>query len=88
MEEKYSSSACCPSHRVTFNDQNEVASQDRDGSFTVTYSQLGERINARKAGGLRVQFGERSNLERTILPGRSNQSLYRDVYIEHPHPPK
>ena len=63
MEEKYSSSACCPSHRVTFNDQNEVASQDRDGSFTVTYSQLGERINARKAGGLRVQFGERSNLD-------------------------
>ena len=84
MEEKYSSSACCPSHRVTFNDQNEVASQDRDGSFTVTYSQLGERINARKAGGLRVQFGERSNLERTILPGRHNQSLYRDVYSQHP----
>ena len=57
---------------MTFNDQNEVASQDRDGSFTVTYSQLGERITARKGGGLsqvqsqpglRVQFGEKSNLD-------------------------
>jgi len=31
-------------HRVTFNDQNEVASQDRDGTFKVTYRQLGERL--------------------------------------------
>ena len=75
IEEKCSSSASsasCPSHRVTFNDKNEVASQDLDGSFTVTYSQLGERITARKTGGLsqvqtqpglRVQFGEKSNLD-------------------------
>ena len=52
---------------MTFNDKNEVASQDLDGSFTVTYSQLGERISQRKTGGqsqgLRVQFGERSNLD-------------------------
>ena len=70
--DKCSSSASCPSHRVTFNDKNEVASQDLDGSFTVTYSQLGERITARKTGGLsqvqtqpglRVQFGEKSNLD-------------------------
>ena len=86
--DKCSSSACCPSQRVTFNDKNEVASQDLDGSFTVTYRQLGEKITARKTGGLRVQFGERSNLERTNLPGRSNQSLYRDVYSGHGHPPK
>ena len=61
--DKCSSSASCPSHRVTFNDKNEVASQDLDGSFTVTYSQLGERITARKTGGLRVQLGEKSNLD-------------------------
>ena len=86
--DKCSSSASCPSHRVTFNDKNEVASQDLDGSFTVTYSQLGERITARKSGGLRVQFGEKSNLERTVLPGRYDQSLYRDVYSQPQHSPK
>ena len=91
IEEKCSSSASsasCPSHRVTFNDKNEVASQDLDGSFTVTYSQLGERITARKSPGLRVQFGEKSNLERTVLPGRQNLSLYRDVYSQPHHLPK
>merc|ERR1712066_634814 len=35
------SSSSFPCHRVTFNDKNEVASQDLDGSFKVTYSQLG-----------------------------------------------
>ena len=54
---------------MTFNDKNEVASQDLDGSFTVTYSQLGERISQKKTGGqsqcqgLRVQLGEKSNLD-------------------------
>ena len=86
--DKCSSSASRPSHRVTFNDKNEVASQDLDGSFTVTYSQLGERITARKSPGLRVQFGEKSNLERTVLPGRQNLSLYRDVYSQPHHLPK
>ena len=51
---------------MTFNDKNEVASQDLDGRFTVTYSQLGERISGRKAGaeaGLRVHYSQRSNLD-------------------------
>ena len=84
------SSSSFPCHRVTFNDKNEVASQDLDGSFKVTYSQLGERISQKKTGGesqaqsqgLRVQFGEKSNLERTILPPLTRQSLYRDIYSE------
>ena len=38
-----------PAHRVTFNDKNEVASQDKDGTFTVTYSQLGEKIVPRQS---------------------------------------
>ena len=86
LQEEKGSTSSFPSHRVTFNDKNEVASQDLDGSFTVTYSQLGERISQRKTGGqsqgLRVQFGERSNLERTVLPSLAKQSLYRDIYSE------
>ena len=35
---------------VTFNDKNEVASQDSDGSFTVTYSQLGQRLRPQHPG--------------------------------------
>merc|ERR1711936_876189 len=52
-------------HRVTFNDKNEVACQDTDGSFTVTYSQLGEKISQKKTEGLglKVQYGERSSLD-------------------------
>ena len=64
--EKCSTSSSCPSHRVTFNDKNEVASQEEDGGFTVTYSQLGERISQRKTGGqpgLKVQYSQRSNLD-------------------------
>ena len=38
-----------PARRVTFNDKNEVASQDKDGTFTVTYSQLGEKIVPRQS---------------------------------------
>ena len=65
-----------PSHRVTFNDKNEVASQDRDGTFTVTYSQLGEKISQKSSGehlpkrpgGLKVQFGETSCVETVELP--------------------
>ena len=56
-------------HRVTFNDKNEVASQDKDGKFKVTYRQLGEKIKShaesvepRKAA-LKVQYGEKSRLE-------------------------
>ena len=71
--EKCPSSASSQSHRVTFNDKNEVASQDLDGSFTVTYSQLGERITGRKTEGIRVQFGEKSVVEQPV-------SLYRDIY--------
>ena len=70
--------------RVTFNDKNEVASQDLDtGAFTVTYSQLGEKINQRKltAPGLKVQFGEKSCVERTTLLDPED-SPYKDVYSE------
>ena len=88
LQEEKGSTSSFPSHRVTFNDKNEVASQDLDGSFTVTYSQLGERISQKKTGGqsqcqgLRVQLGEKSNLERTVLPSLARQSLYRDIYSE------
>jgi len=73
-----------PAHRVTFNDKNEVASQDKDGTFTVTYSQLGEKINPKqspdvsemkKPPGLRVQFGETSCLETVELPFKITDSL-------------
>ena len=56
-------------HRVTFNDKNEVASQDKDGKFKVTYRQLGEKIknqaetNEPKKAALKVQYGEKSRLE-------------------------
>jgi len=66
-------------HRVTFNDQNEVASQDKDGTFKVTYRQLGERLRrgdveegrlesrlreeGRRAAALRCTLAERSRLE-------------------------
>ena len=87
LEEKCSSSASSlPSHRVTFNDKNEVASQDLDGRFTVTYSQLGERISGRKAGaeaGLRVHYSQRSNLEKTLRSPVWSKSLYRDIYSQH-----
>ena len=78
-------------HRVTFNDKNEVASQDRDGTFTVTYSQLGEKISQKSSGehlpkrpgGLKVQFGETSCVETAaVLPVIANdQSLYKDIYV-------
>eukprot|EP00092_Neocalanus_flemingeri_P001503 GFUD01001604.1.p1 GENE.GFUD01001604.1~~GFUD01001604.1.p1 ORF type:complete len:546 (+),score=139.71 GFUD01001604.1:509-2146(+) len=56
-------------HRVTFNDKNEVASQDKDGTFKVTYRQLGEKIKNHaesvepKKAALKVQYGEKSRLE-------------------------
>jgi hypothetical protein len=56
-------------HRVTFNDKNEVASQDKDGKFKVTYRQLGEKIKNHaeatepKKAALKVQYGEKSRLE-------------------------
>jgi len=73
-------------HRVTFNDKNEVASQDKDGTFTVTYSQLGEKIVPRQSPdvsemkkpqtpGLRVQFGETSCLETVELPFKITDHL-------------
>ena len=77
-------------HRVTFNDKNEVASQDMDGTFTVTYSTLGEKINQKcssehlhkRPGGLKVQFGETSCVETAVLPVITNdQSLYKDIYV-------
>jgi len=77
-------------HRVTFNDKNEVASQDMDGTFTVTYSQLGEKITQKcsgehlpkRPGGLKVQFGETSSVETAVLPAITNdQSLYKDIYV-------
>ena len=71
--------------RVTFNDKNEVASQDLDtGAFTVTYSQLGEKINqSRQTPGLKVHFGEKSFLEQTtLLESNLQDSPYKDVYSE------
>ena len=66
------------SHRVHFNDKNEVASQDTDGSFTVTYRDLGEKIvtsqtsvttaTRTKTPGLKVQFGETSCVETVDMP--------------------
>jgi len=54
-------------HRVTFNDKNEVASQDKDGKFKVTYRQLGEKIKSHEENGeprkaaLKVQYGEKKS---------------------------
>jgi len=74
-------------HRVTFNDQNEVASQDRDGTFKVTYRQLGERLRrgegeegrvenrlreeGKRVAALRCVVGERSRLENPGLAPRN-----------------
>merc|ERR1719339_251191 len=70
-------------HRVTFNDQNEVASQDRDGTFKVTYRQLGERLRrvegvesrlreeGKRVAALRCAVGERSRLENPGLAPRN-----------------
>merc|ERR1719266_2224039 len=62
-------------HRVTFNDQNEVASQDRDGTFKVTYRQLGER--------LRRGEGEEGRLESRLREeGRRGQAALRCIVGE------
>jgi len=69
-------------HRtVTFNDKNEVASQDRDGTFKVTYRQLGEKIRRGegeervreegKKSALRCVVGERSRLESAVASPRT-----------------
>ena len=79
--EKCSTSSSCPSHRVTFNDKNEVASQEEDGGFTVTYSQLGERISS-KVPGLRVQLGHTSCLETVELPPRLAETHARNVTFD------
>jgi len=80
-----------PSHRVTFNDKNEVASQDMDGTFTVTYSQLGEKITQKcsgehlqkRPGGLKVQFGETSSVETVELPFKLPEySISRNVTFD------
>ena len=72
-------------HRVTFNEAREVACEDGDGTFTVTYSGLGERVRepdkrgSSKTPGLRVMFGQTSELETVELPG-AHFSPYREVY--------
>ena len=70
-------------HRVTFNEAREVACEDGDGTFTVTYSGLGERVRGNnistKTPGLRVMFGQTSELETVELPG-AHFSPYREVY--------
>jgi len=67
-------------HRVTFNDKNEVASQDKDGKFKVTYRQLGEKIKnhaesgqsgEHKKAALKVQYGEKSRLESVPISPRT-----------------
>jgi len=64
-------------HRVTFNDKNEVASQDKDGTFKVTYRQLGEKIKNHaesvepKKAALKVQYGEKSRLESVPVAPRT-----------------
>ena len=74
-----------PHHRVTFNEAREVACEDGDGTFTVTYSGLGERVRepdkrgTSKTPGLRVMFGQTSELETVELP-RAHFSPYREVY--------
>ena len=67
-------------HRVTFNEAREVACEDGDGTFTVTYSGLGERVRgSNKTPGLRVMFGQTSEIETVELPG-AHFSPYREVY--------
>ena len=68
-------------HRVTFNEAREVACEDGDGTFTVTYSGLGERVRgSNKTPGLRVIIGQtQSELETVELPGE-HFSPYREVY--------
>ena len=74
-------------HRVTFNEAREVACEDGDGTFTVTYSGLGERVRepdrrtSTKTPGLRVMMGQTSELETVELPGSgAHFSPYREVY--------
>ena len=85
-----STSAC---HRVTFNDKNEVASQDMDGTFKVTYSQMGERLTpsssslsqsqlSRKQAGLKVQFGETSCVETVELPFKLMENVRNVTFDE------
>jgi len=77
-------------HRVTFNDKNEVASQDKDGTFKVTYRQLGEKIKNHtesqepKKAALKVQYGEKSRLESVPIAPRTlnfnDCSFDKDMY--------
>ena len=53
----------------------------RDGTFTVTYSQLGERISS-KVPGLRVQLGHTSCLETVELPPRLAETHARNVTFD------
>jgi len=68
------------SHRVTFNEAREVACEDGDGTFTVTYSGLGERVRepdrrtSTKTPGLRVMMGQTSELETVELPFKLTES--------------
>ena len=68
-----------PVLRVTFNDRNQVASEEVDGSLRVTYSQLGEKIQQRRSEGLKVQFTETSSVQKTKLPDLMH-SPYKDIY--------
>ena len=79
-------------HRVTFNEAREVACEEGDGTFTVTYSGLGERVRegdkrgSTKTPGLRVMLGQTSELETVELPGcGAHSSPYREVYQEESH---
>ena len=67
-------------HRVTFNEAREVACEDGEGTFTVTYSGLGERVRepdkrtSTKTPGLRVMIGQTSELESVELPFKLTES--------------
>jgi len=80
-ESSSSSSQLAAAHRVTFSSTNEVAREARDGTFTVTYSQLGERISS-KVPGLRVQLGHTSCLETVDLPPRLAETHARNVTFD------
>lgn len=58
---------------VHFNDKNEVASQGQDGTFKVTYRQLGEKLSGEtsvntEGRSVRCQLGETSKLETVLAP--------------------
>ena len=55
-----------------------MACEDGDGTFTVTYSGLGERVRgspiSTKTPGLRVMFGQTSEIETVELPFKLTES--------------